>query len=79
MITSKSGLTRFEKEVGISNSYFGKQLKRKSDLGEGILNKIVENCLEINPIWLLMVRYLYSKEKRITLEKIKESRGVISC
>jgi SMC interacting uncharacterized protein involved in chromosome segregation len=31
----------------------GKQLKRNADLGESILNKIIENCPEINPEWLL--------------------------
>ncbi|MBC7845757.1 MAG: hypothetical protein H7Y10_04615 [Flavobacterium sp.] len=43
----------FEREVGLSNGYIGKQLKRNADLGEGILIKILENCPEINPEWLL--------------------------
>lgn len=57
--------TRFEKEIGLSNGYLGVQLKRGSDLGETILNKIIDNCLEINPEWLLTGRgnMLRSDEK----------------
>ena len=43
----------FEKENGLSNGYLGKQLKRNADLGEGVFIKILENCPEINPEWLL--------------------------
>jgi putative phage repressor len=43
----------FEKEIGVSNGYIGTQLKRNADLGEGILNKIINNCLDLNPEWLL--------------------------
>ncbi|MEN2402247.1 hypothetical protein GKZ90_0020830 [Flavobacterium sp. MC2016-06] len=43
----------FEKKVGLSNGYLGKQLKRSADLGEGILIKIVRNCPELSPDWLL--------------------------
>ena len=43
----------FEKQIGLSNGYLGKQLSRNADLGEGVLIKIIENCPEINPEWLL--------------------------
>ncbi len=43
----------FEKENSLSNGYIATQLKRNADLGEGVLNKIINNCLDINPIWLL--------------------------
>ncbi|MCX8676449.1 MULTISPECIES: hypothetical protein [Apibacter] len=43
----------FEKKNNLSNGYIGTQLKRESDLGEGVLNKILDNCLDINPVWLL--------------------------
>ena len=43
----------FEKKIGLSNGYLGKQQKRNADLGESIILKIVENCPEINPYWLL--------------------------
>jgi hypothetical protein len=45
--------TPFEKEIGLSNGYLGKQLTRNADLGEGVLIKIIENCPEISPEWLL--------------------------
>jgi repressor LexA len=43
----------FEKENGLSNGYIATQLKRNADLGEGVLTKILDNCLELSPEWLL--------------------------
>ena len=43
----------FEVDNGLSNGYLGKQLVRKADLGEGVLNNIPENCPDLNPEWLL--------------------------
>lgn len=43
----------FEKKIGLSNGYLGKQLSRNADLGEGILMRVIENCPDINPEWLL--------------------------
>ena len=43
----------FEMQIRLSNGYIGTQLKRNADLGEGILNKIIENCPDLNPEWLL--------------------------
>ena len=45
--------TRLEKEIGLSNGYLRTQEKRNADLGEGVLLKIVDYCLDLNPIWLL--------------------------
>lgn len=45
--------TRFERVNGLSNGYLGTQLKRKGNLGEDVLNKIIDNCLDIDPVWLL--------------------------
>jgi phage repressor protein C with HTH and peptisase S24 domain len=45
--------TRFEKDNGLSNGYLGTQLKRNGSLGEDTLNTIVDNCLDLNPVWLL--------------------------
>jgi phage repressor protein C with HTH and peptisase S24 domain len=45
--------TRFEKDIGLSNGYLGTQLRRSGSLGEDILNKIIDNCLDLNPVWLL--------------------------
>jgi hypothetical protein len=43
----------FEIDNGLSNGYLGKQLTRNADLGEGVLMKIVENCPDLSPEWLL--------------------------
>ena len=45
--------TRLEKEIGLSNGYLRTQEKREADLGEGVLLKILDYCLDLNPIWLL--------------------------
>ena len=37
----------------MSNSYLGKQLVRKADLGEGILIEVLENYIDIDTNWLL--------------------------
>jgi hypothetical protein len=37
----------------LSNGYLGKQLARNADLGEGVMNRILENCPDINSNWLL--------------------------
>lgn len=44
---------QFEKMCGLSNGYIGKQRSRNADLGESITCKIIENCPEINIIWLI--------------------------
>lgn len=48
--------TRFEKEIGFSNGYLNTQLKRNSDLGESVIRKIIDYCLDIDPVWLLTGR-----------------------
>lgn len=45
--------TRFEKDFGLSNGYLGTQKKRNADLGESVIRQIIDNCLDLNPIWLL--------------------------
>ena len=40
--------------MGLSNGYLGTQLKRNSDLGESAIVKIIDNCLDLNPQWLIM-------------------------
>ncbi len=45
--------TAVEKEIGISNGYLSSQKKRSADMGEGILNKIIDYFQDINPIWLI--------------------------
>lgn len=63
----------FEKKCGLSNGYLGTQLKRNADLGEGVLNKILDNCLDISPEWLLTGRGEMLKSEGAT-EVIKTPR-----
>ena len=43
----------FEKKNELSNGYIATQLKRNADLGEGVILKILDNCLDLNSEWLL--------------------------
>ena len=63
----------FEKKCGLSNGYLGTQLKRNDDLGEGVLNKILDNCLDISPEWLLTGRGEMLKSE-VATEVIKTPR-----
>ena len=63
----------FEKKCGLSNGYLGTQLKRNADLGEGVLNKILDNCLDISPEWLLTGRGEMLKSE-VATEVIKTPR-----
>lgn len=45
--------TRFEKDNGLSNGYFGVQLKRDADIGSSILEIIINNCRDLNIEWLI--------------------------
>jgi phage repressor protein C with HTH and peptisase S24 domain len=45
--------TRFEKEIGLSNGYLNTQLKRDADIGESVIVKIIDYCLDININWLI--------------------------
>lgn len=45
--------TALEKAIGISNGYLSAQKKRQADIGEGMMNKIIDYCRDINPEWLL--------------------------
>lgn len=43
----------FEREIGLSNGYLGKQKGRNADLGESIILKIIENCPDLSLNWLV--------------------------
>ncbi|HEU0126604.1 S24 family peptidase [Flavobacterium sp.] len=67
-------VTPFEVKAGLSNGYLGKQFKRKADLGETILLKILENCQDLNPVWLLMgdgsmIKTHFSQESKVEIEQ----------
>jgi hypothetical protein len=44
----------FERMIGVSNGYISKMHARLSDVGEGVLLQILENCPDINPVWLIL-------------------------
>ncbi len=46
----------FERTIGLSNGYIGKMYARLSDVGEGVLIQIIENCPDLNPMWLILGR-----------------------
>jgi repressor LexA len=70
--------TRFEKKVGLSNGYLNTQFKRKADLGESVFQKIIDNNLDLNPIWLLRGEGSMLKDsepKLTTVNEIQEEYG----
>lgn len=46
----------FERIIGVSNGYISKMYARLSDVGEGVLLQIIENCPDLNPMWLILGR-----------------------
>ncbi|MEA5129099.1 MAG: hypothetical protein VB074_13035 [Proteiniphilum sp.] len=44
----------FERMIGVSNGYISKMYARLSDVGEGVLMQIIENCPDLNPMWLIL-------------------------
>ncbi|HAY3590623.1 peptidase S24 [Elizabethkingia anophelis] len=69
----------FEKKNELSNGYIATQLKRKADLGEGILNKILDNCLDINAGWLLTGKGEMIKEENNGIKPINGNRKTKSA
>lgn len=61
--------TRFEKEIGLSNGYLGTQLKRNADLGESVINKIIDYCLDLNEVWFVTGKGSMLKEDPPTVAK----------
>ncbi len=45
--------TAVEKAIGLSNGYLSAQKKRGADIGESLMNKIIDYFRDINPEWLL--------------------------
>lgn len=46
--------TRYEKDIGMSNGYIRTMSKRNADLGETIVNNIINNSPDLNPLWLIL-------------------------
>jgi len=67
----------FERNIGLSNGYIGKQKKRNADIGEGIILKIISNCPDLSIDWLLTGEGEMLKKKtsegRRTVQLKKES------
>ncbi|MGB0871359.1 MAG: S24 family peptidase [Flavobacteriales bacterium] len=61
----------FEKRIALSNGYIGTQKKRNGSLGEDVLKKILDNCLDINPIWLL------TGNGEMLLDEVKKENSTI--
>ena len=45
--------TPVESELGLSNGYFGKMLKRNGSMGDEILQKIFSKFPELNIVWIM--------------------------
>jgi hypothetical protein len=56
--------TRLEKEIGLSNGYFGGMRKRNADIGESVLGKILDYFRDISPDWLLSGRGPMLRDER---------------
>ncbi len=67
-------IAEFERKNLLSNGYLKKMLQRKGDLGESILNQIVENSPNISPEWLLTGAGQMLKGENIVPEPHKEKR-----
>lgn len=45
--------TVFERQIGFSSGYLSIMRKRKADIGESVLNKVIDYCHLLSPEWLL--------------------------
>ncbi|MRI63382.1 hypothetical protein EDM00_05185 [Ornithobacterium rhinotracheale] len=65
----------FEIKADLSNGYINTQIKRNGDLGEGILNKILDNCLDLDAKWLLTGEGSMLKDEKA--EKQEKQKNLI--
>jgi phage repressor protein C with HTH and peptisase S24 domain len=74
---SKSEL---ERKCSVSNGYFAKMKVRNANIGEDIILKVLENCPEISPDWLIFGKgeMLQSDEKtdKNLSVAVKNSEGI---
>lgn len=59
--------TPFEAKADLSNGYLGKQLKRNANLGEEIINKIIDNCPDLSIEWLIRGKLPMIKESNLNV------------
>lgn len=68
--------TAFEKEIGISNGYFGKAYRKKASIGSDIIKTIIESSPDLNLEWLILGKgdMIRTKStKSLTNKKWKDS------
>ncbi|MHA1912089.1 MAG: hypothetical protein ACTSYA_10365 [Candidatus Kariarchaeaceae archaeon] len=46
-------LNSFDKKIGASNGYIGKQISKSASIGSDIIEKIISTYTDLNPHWLL--------------------------
>jgi repressor LexA len=73
--------TRFEKEFGLSNGYFGIQRKRDADIGSSILEIVIDNCRDLNIDWLISGNgeMLRSDKKHEEQKESKSTEGILTA
>lgn len=52
--TQRLSVADFERQNQLSNGYLGKMRKRNAGIGEEVLVRIIENCPDLSPLWLLL-------------------------
>lgn len=45
--------TVFEREIGLSSGYLSNMKKRNADIGESVMNKVIDYCHFLSAEWLL--------------------------
>jgi len=66
--------TPLEKELGLSNGYLGKMLKRQSSIGSDIIEKIVVFFPDLNVNWLII-----GKGEMLKTEQLKKIEVAKDC
>lgn len=62
--------TVFEREIGFSSGYLSNMKKRKADMGESIMNKVIDYCHLLSAEWLLIGNG--DMIKNIEIHKVEE-------
>lgn len=67
----------FEKQNDLSNGYIATQIRRNADLGEGVIKKILDNCLDMDPVWLITGKGDMLKQEnpeKLTVRRLKTDK-----
>jgi len=49
----KLSISEFESQIGVSSNSIGTAIRRNSEFKSDVLNKVLNQFKEINPVWLL--------------------------